>query len=99
MTILNADRWLTAFSQQMATLAAALGGRDVYGHCTVKGAVSDGNRGCISAVPVTNASADRVMDEELWQVSLITNLPSYSGLEAIADRCAGGGAQGQRYGR
>jgi hypothetical protein len=86
MTILNADRWLTGILTTDATLLAALGGRVYMDIAPEKTLYPMAILDCISATPVTNASADRVMDEELWQVSLITNLPSYSGLEAIADR-------------
>jgi len=35
---------------------------------------------------VSNAYADRIMDNELWQVALYDDGSSYSALELIADR-------------
>lgn len=86
MTILNADKWLYATLTGDATLAAAIGARvyvDVapqsntqYPYIVMQ---------MVSNVQVAEISAERVMDDEVWQVSVVTN-GAYTGIETIADR-------------
>lgn len=87
MTILNADKWLFATLTGDATLAAAIGARvyvDVapqsntqYPYIVMQ---------MVSSVQVAEIGVERVMDDEVWQVALVSNAPSYVSLETIADR-------------
>lgn len=86
MTILNADRWLYTQFTTDSQLATALGGR-VY----VDVAPQDTQYPLaimtfVTARQVGNMSADRVMDDELWQIAIWTDKTSYTELESIADR-------------
>lgn len=86
MTILNADRWLYTQLTTDAQLATALGGR-VF--------VDDAPLGTqyplvimthVASQQVGNWSADRIMDNELWQIAVWTNQNNYTSIESIADR-------------
>lgn len=86
MTALNGDRWLYEKLTKDSQLATSLGER-VF----VDAAPSDTEYPfavitAISSVPVSNWSADRIMDDELWQVTLWDDGASYLALETIADR-------------
>jgi len=86
MTALNGDKWLYSKLTTDSQLAASLGGR-VF----VDAAPSDTQYpfaviAAVSSVPVSNWSADRIMDDELWQVTLWDDGASYLSLESIADR-------------
>lgn len=86
MTLLNADRWILSTLKNDSTLTAALGERifvDVAPMGTDYPLVI---LSFVSAILVQNASADRVMDDELWRVKIYGNEPSYQNLEGIADR-------------
>lgn len=87
MTILNADKWLYGKLTGDGTLAAAIGARvyvDVapqsntqYPYLVMQ---------MISNMQVAEIGAERVMDDELWQVTVVSDAPSYVSLETIADR-------------
>lgn len=86
MTILNADRWLYSVLTQDTQLQSSLAGR-VY----VDVAPADTQYplaiiALVASNQVGNLSADRVMDNELWQISVWTQASSFTGIESIADR-------------
>lgn len=86
MTILNSDRWLYTQLTSDTQLSTALGGR-VY----IDAAPADTQYplaviALVASNQVGNLSADKVMDNELWQVVIWGQGSSYSGLESIADR-------------
>lgn len=85
MTILNADRWLYTQLTSDSHLSTALGGR-VY----VDAAPADTQYPLavitmIASNQVGNLSADKVIDNEFWQVVIWGQGASYSSLESIAD--------------
>lgn len=86
MTVLNADRWLFTQLTTDTQLATLLGGR-VYVDVAPLGinyplAVMT----FIAGQQVGNASADRVMDDEVWQIAVWTNQANYTSIETAADR-------------
>lgn len=86
MTALNGDKWIYTKLTTDIQLASSLGGR-VFADAAPAGtqypfAVIT----AVSSVPVSNWSADRVMDTELWQVAIWDDDASYLALETIADR-------------
>lgn len=86
MTVLNADRWLYSALTGDAQLVISLAGR-IYVDAAPPGtqypfAVVQN----VTSNQVGNLSADRVMDDELWQVTVWCEGPSYLPLEPIADR-------------
>jgi hypothetical protein len=87
MTILNADRWLTTKLTGDATIAAVLGSR-IYSDIASQSntqypyAIIEN----VSQVMDANLSADRIMDDELWQVRVVTQSAAYDGLETVVDR-------------
>jgi len=86
VTALNGDRWLYETLTTDSVLAVALDGRvfvDIAPQDTEYPFVVITS---VSSVPVSNAYADRIMDNELWQVALYDDGSSYSALELIADR-------------
>ncbi len=87
MTILNADRWITTKLTGDATITAALGTRiysDVASQSNTQYpyAVIEN----VSHVMDANLSADRIMDDELWQVRVVTQSAAYDSLETVVDR-------------
>jgi hypothetical protein len=86
MTALNADKWLYAKLTGDAQLLTALGGR-VYMDIAPQGTQYPlVVMSFVTSTPVTNVTADRIMDNELWQIAIWDNKPSYTGVETIADR-------------
>lgn len=86
MTVLNADRWLYTQLTTDAQLVASLGGR-VFVDTAPQGTeypLVIMTR--VIARQVGNWSADRIMDEELWQIAVWTNQNNYSSIGSIADR-------------
>ncbi len=86
MTFLNADKWLYSQLKNDATLKAVVSSRVYADAAPQKTSYPFITFSQVSTRSVTNFSKDRVMDEELWQVVIWTNLPSYSSLETLADR-------------
>lgn len=86
MTILNADRWLYTQITTDPQLSAVLEGR-VYTDLAPLG-VSHPLvvMTAVSSQQVGNWSSDRIMDNELWQITIWTDQQSYSSIEPIADR-------------
>ncbi len=86
MTILNADRWILSTLKNDATLAAVLGERIFTDVAPLESAYPLAILSFVSMVPVENASADRVMDDEIWRIKVVGNEPTYKNLEVIADK-------------
>jgi hypothetical protein len=86
MTILNADRWIYTQLTTDSQLAAALGGRVYIDVAPQNTQYPVAIMTFVTARQVVNMSADRVMDDELWQIAIWTDRPSYTELESIADR-------------
>ncbi len=86
MTTLNADRWLHTQLTTDSQLATALGGRIYIDIAPQDTQYPLAIMTFVTARQVSNMSADRVMDDELWQIEIWTDKPSYTELESIADR-------------
>lgn len=86
MTLLTADRWLYEMLTTDSTLATVLGGRVFADVAPEDTAYPLAVISAVSSVPVVNLSAERVMDNELWQVQLITDQADYAALETAAER-------------
>lgn len=86
MTLLNADRWILSTLKNDATLIAALGTRIYTDVAPMDTTYPLAILSFVSMVPVENASADRVMDDEIWRIKVIGNEPSYKNLETLADK-------------
>ena len=87
MTILNADKWLTSKLTGDATITALVSTR-IYAEQAPLAATYPliTIQQYAASEPLTNVSADAVMDAEQWQVMVVTDKPSYSTLETVADR-------------
>lgn len=86
MTLLTADRFLYSVLTSDQVLQSSIGNR-VY----IDAAPSNTSYPFIvithvSSVPITNLAADRIVDNELWQIAIWDRRPSYTTLEEIADR-------------
>lgn len=86
MTILNADRWLYTQLTTDTQLASALGGRVFVDMAPLDTEHPLVIMTSVAAQQVGNWSADRVMDNELWQIAVWTDQDNYTSIEAIADR-------------
>ncbi|MEJ5222849.1 MAG: DUF3168 domain-containing protein [Anaerolineales bacterium] len=86
MTILNADRWLHTQLTTDSQLATALGGRIYIDIAPQDTQYPMAVMTFIASQQVGNWSADRVMDNELWQIAVWTNQNNYTSIESIADR-------------
>lgn len=86
MTILNADRWLYTQLTTDAQLVASLGGRVFVDTAPLNTQYPLAVMTFIASQQVGNWSADRVMDNELWQIAVWTNQNNYTSIEDIADR-------------
>lgn len=86
MTVLNGDRWLYEKLTKDSQLATSLGGRVFVDAAPQDTEYPFAVIAAVSSVPVTNFCADRIMDNELWQVTLWDDGASYLALESIADR-------------
>lgn len=86
MTILNADRWLYTQLTTDAQLATVLGGRVFVDEAPLNTQYPLAIMTRVIARQVGNWSADRVMDDELWQIAVWTNQNNYTSIESIADR-------------
>lgn len=86
MTALNGDRWLFEKLTTDSQLATLLGGRVFVDVAPQDTEYPFAVIAAVSSVPVNNWSADRIMDNELWQVALWDDGASYLALESIADR-------------
>lgn len=86
MTILNADRWLYTQLTTDPQLVTTLGSRVYVDNAPYGTQYPFAVITLVSARQVSNAFADRVMDNELWQIALWTNAQSYAVVESIADR-------------
>ena len=86
MTILNADRWLYTQLTTDAQLATALGGRVFVDTAPLNTQYPLAIMTFVTAQQVGNWSADRIMDNEFWQITVWTNQDSYTSIEPVADR-------------
>lgn len=86
MTALNGDRWLYEKLTTDSQLETSLGKRVFVDVAPQDTEYPFAVIAAISSVPVNNWSADRIMDNELWQVILWDDGASYSALETIADQ-------------
>lgn len=86
MTILNADRWLYTQLTTDAQLTSALGGRVFVDTAPLGTQYPLAIMTFVAAQQVGNWSADRIMDNELWQIAVWTNQNNYTSIESIADR-------------
>ncbi len=87
MTALNGDRWLYGKLTTDSQLATSLGGRVFVDAAPSNTQYPFAIITAVSSVPVSNWNADRIMDSELWQVTIWDDDASYSTtLETIADR-------------
>lgn len=86
MTALNGDRWLYEKLTTDSQLATLLGGRIFVDTAPQDTEYPFAVITAVSSVPVTNFYADRIMDNELWQVAVWDADGSYLTLEPIADR-------------
>jgi len=86
MSALNADRWLYTQLTTDSELASALGGRVYAEIAPQKTAYPLAVITFVAANHVGNASADRIMDNELWQIVVWTDQPNYTTIESIVDR-------------
>lgn len=86
MNVLNADTWITSVLKNDAVLKAAVNDRIFQDHAPEGTDYPLINFEFVSAVPVENAGADRIMDDELWRIKIYTNEPTYKNIGAIADR-------------
>lgn len=86
MTALNGDRWLYAMLTTDSILASLLGGRVFVDIAPADTEYPFVVITAVSSLPVSNWSADRIMDNELWQVTVWDDDGSYLALEPIADR-------------
>jgi len=86
MTLLNADRWLYTQLTTDTQLSAMLGGRVFVDEAPLNTQYPMAIMTFVSSQQVGNWSADRVMDNELWQIAVWTNRNNYTGIENIADR-------------
>lgn len=87
MTILNADKWLKTKLSGDATITGVVSTR-IYEEQAPQTATYPliTIQQYAASEPLTNVGADAVMDAELWQVMIVTDKPSYSTLETVADR-------------
>jgi hypothetical protein len=86
MTILNADRWLYTQLTTDSQLVTALGKRVYVDAAPQNTQYPAAIVSFVTSRQVSNVSADRVMDTELWQIAVWTDQPNYTSIEAIADR-------------
>lgn len=86
MTILNADRWLYTQLITDANLAAVLGGRVFVDVAPLGTEYPLAVMTFVAAQQVGNWSSDRIMDNELWQITVWTNQNNYTSIETVADR-------------
>lgn len=86
MTILNADRWITSVLEGDPVVASVVGDRIYPDQAPMETAYPLIIFNFVSSLPVSNASADKVMDDEIWRIKVITDDPTYKGLETLADR-------------
>lgn len=86
MTVLNGDSWLYTKLTEDSTLASSLGGRVFIDLAPADTQYPMAVISVVSSIPVSNWSADRIMDTELWQVAVWDDDASYLALESIADR-------------
>jgi len=86
MTLLNADRWLYTQLTTDSQLAVSLGGRVIVDNAPLNTQYPLAIMTFVSSQQVGNWSADRVMDNELWQIAVWTNQDNYTSIESIADR-------------
>ncbi len=86
MTILNADSWLYSKLTGDATLKTYIDSRVYVDIAPAKTTYPFIVITPVSLISVTEMSVERVMDNELWQVSIFTDKPSYSTLGTIADQ-------------
>lgn len=84
--ICNADRWLYTTLTGNGVIQAALGNRvyldaapanTEYPFCVMQQ---------VTSYPVGNAADERIMDDELWDVTVWGEGPSYLALEPVADK-------------
>lgn len=81
LEILTADRWLYSILTTDTGINTELGGRvfiDVAPEGTTfpLAVISS-----VSRMPVANMFQDRIMDDEVWQIRLVTDQPNYEELE------------------
>lgn len=86
MTIFNADRWLYTQLTTDAQLSTALGGRVFVDTAPLGTQYPLAIMTFVASQQVGNWSADRVMDNELWQIAVWTNQDNYTSIESTADR-------------
>lgn len=86
MTILNADKWLYTQLTTDTQLATDLGGRVFVDTAPLGTQYPLAIMAFVAAQQVGNWSADRIMDNELWQIAVWTNQNNYTSIESIADR-------------
>lgn len=85
MTALNADKWLHQTLSGDTTLMGLISG--VYAeHAPADASYPFAVISLVDGGMVANAYADRIMDNETWQVALINQSASYAGLEGAVDR-------------
>jgi hypothetical protein len=86
MTILNADRWLYSQLTTDPQLSSLLNGRVYVDIAPASTQYPMVVISLVSSGQTSNFSSDKVMDNELWQVAIWTDQPSYLYIEGIADR-------------
>ncbi|MEM4406537.1 MAG: DUF3168 domain-containing protein [Candidatus Methanomethylicaceae archaeon] len=86
MTILNADRWIFSKLTEDQQLSTALGGRVFSEIAPLDSEYPLSTFTLVSSQQVSNLSSDRIMDTEIWQITIWDNENSYSRIEGIADR-------------
>lgn len=86
MTILNADRWLYTQLTTDPQLSTSLGGRVFVDMAPLGTQYPLAIMTFVAAQQVGNWSADRIMDNEVWQIAVWMNQDNYTSIESIADR-------------
>lgn len=86
MSILNADIWITDKLKKDTTLLAAVSDR-IFQDEAPSGIIFPLIIfNFVSTTQVENACADRIMDEEIWRINVITNQPTYKSIGPLADQ-------------
>lgn len=86
MSVLTADRWLYETITGDAQLHATLGNRVFVDNAPLGTSYPLAVMTFVTANQISNVSADRVADNELWQVALWTDEPNYTSIESVANR-------------
>lgn len=87
MSVLNADKWLCSVLEADATLQGLTANQEVYEDTAPETAAYPFiSLQFVDGLPVQNATADKIMTDEVWIVKVVGKGDDYAALEPIAER-------------